>query len=83
MDHKYNRMFSYFCSLLLVLHSGSGYDPCLKIQEVQDRVRCAEIIKEGKNKRASQPQQDVRDEQGRNLYEDMVVDAESLGALQH
>ena len=51
--------------------------------EVQDRVRCAEIIKEGKDERASQPQQDVRDEQGRNLYEDMVVDAESLGALQH
>ena len=38
---------------------------------------------EGKIKKSPhQPQQGVRDER-RNLYEDMVVDAESLGALQH
>ena len=51
-----------------------------EIQEVQDRVRCAAIVKKAKIQKASQPQQGVRDEQGRNLYEEMVVDAESLGA---
>ena len=53
-----------------------------EIQEAWDRIRCAAIIKKAKIKKSPQPQQGVRDER-RNLYEDMVVDAESLGALQH